>query len=147
MDLRYPSCSVSKVSKHLHLQGRCSHQVPRTSKSWTGIQCNTAGEYKRHCTTRYTSQTSTVMGEKPATPCLRLLVVWSVSIVWLGVVIYTTDEDQVIWLKHWKKPFSTLQEPPKGLIVTNPGWSNMVLYRTVLLLTHVRVMLHLVNGT
>ena len=38
-------------------------------------------------------------GEIPATPHLGLTVGQSVSIVRLSVVIYTTDEDQVIWLK------------------------------------------------
>ena len=32
----------------------------------------------------------------------------------------------------WKKP-STIQEHSRGLIITNPQWSNMVLYRSVLL--------------
>ena len=43
---RCPSCSISEVFKHLHLQERLPHQGSMgTIKYWTGIQWITEGEH------------------------------------------------------------------------------------------------------
>ena len=98
---RHPSHSTYEVFKHLHLQWRTQHQVSMDNITNTGQGCSRLhpGSTRGSAHPDIQARPPAEWVERPVTPCLGLRVAWSVSIIQCSVVITTTDENQVIWLK------------------------------------------------